>query len=201
MGGKINFSGMIKLGFVLTLFTASACVMLSFIYSGTKPLIDKHKENSLKAAIEDLFPDADDFKEINNINSPDQAVTIENAFAAMKNGKITGAALTLSRASYSGHIRIMTGVSVDGFITGVKILEHKDTPGLGANAASSTYFVDRANGITFYGQFAGKKAIDPFEVKRDVIMITASTSTSRAVAESVRAAGLAAVAWFAGEGR
>jgi electron transport complex protein RnfG len=201
MGGKINFSGMIKLGLVLALFTTSACVMLSFVYSGTKPLIEIHKENSLKAAIEDLFPDADDFREITNINSPDRAVTIENAFAAMNNGKVTGAALTLSRASYSGPIRIMAGVSVDGIITGVKILEHKDTPGLGANAASSTYFVDRANGITFYGQFAGKKASDSFEVKRDIITITASTIPSRAVAESVKAAGLAAVAWFAGEGR
>jgi electron transport complex protein RnfG len=201
MGGKTNFSSMIKLGLVLTLFTASACVMLSLVYSGTKPLIDKHRENSLRAAIEDLFPDAEDFREIDNIYSLDRAVTIESAFAAIKNGKITGAALTLSRASYSGPIRIMAGVSVDGIITGVKILEHKDTPGLGANAASSTYFVDRANGITFYGQFAGKKASDSFEVKKDIIIITASTITSRAVSESVKAAGLAAVAWFFGEGR
>jgi electron transport complex protein RnfG len=93
----------------------------------------------------------------------------------------------------------MVGVSRDNFITGVKILEHSDTPGLGANAASPSYFVDRAKGITFYGQFAGKKISDPFEVKKDVAAITASTITSRAVSNSVKAAGLAFSAWLSGE--
>jgi electron transport complex protein RnfG len=92
----------------------------------------------------------------------------------------------------------MVGVSSAGYITGVKILEHSDTPGLGANAASSSFFVDRANGITFYGQFAGKSIYDSFEVRRDVISITASTITSQAVSSSVRAAGLAVNAWFTG---
>ena len=97
-------------------------------------------------------------------------------------------------------MKIMAGVSANGSITGVKIMEHSDTPGLGANAASPSYFVDRAKGITFYGQFAGKKAADHFEVNRDVIAITASTVTSEAVSSTVRAAGLAAEAWFAGKG-
>jgi electron transport complex protein RnfG len=92
----------------------------------------------------------------------------------------------------------MAGVNAEGFITGVKILEHSDTPGLGANAASPKYFVDKANGITFYGQFTGKRINDPFEVKNDVTAITASTITSRAVTQAVKAAGIAATAWLGG---
>jgi electron transport complex protein RnfG len=123
-------------------------------------------------------------------------VTIVSAFQATRNGALAGVALKLSRAGYSGPIVIMTGVSVDGLITGVKIMEHSDTPGLGANAASPAYFVDRANGITFYGQFAGKKVNDPFVVRDDVAVITASTITSHAVAQAVKAAGLAATVWL-----
>jgi electron transport complex protein RnfG len=91
------------------------------------------------------------------------------------------------------------GVSAEGVITGIKILEHADTPGLGANAASPSYFVNRAEGITFYGQFAGKAVADPFEVKDDVIAITASTITSRAVTAAVKAAGKGVLAWLAEE--
>jgi len=58
--------------------------------------------------------------------------------------------------------------------------------------------VDRARGIHFYDQFAGKVVSDPFVPKSDVIAITAATITSRAVAASVKAAGEAALAWFAG---
>jgi electron transport complex protein RnfG len=92
----------------------------------------------------------------------------------------------------------LVGVNAGGIISGVKIQEHTDTPGLGANAASPKYYVDRAAGITFYGQFAGKSITDPFEVKRngDVQAITASTITSRAVSAAVKAAGTGAAAWL-----
>jgi electron transport complex protein RnfG len=197
MKGKTGLGSMIKLGLALALFATAACVMLAFVFSGTKEIIARHQAADLEAAIKDLFPDADSFKEKDIMASPDKAVAIEKVYEALKNDKTVGLALTLSRASYSGQIRTMAGVSSGGIITGVKILEHSDTPGLGANAASPKYFVDKDNGITFYGQFAGKKVKDPFEVKSDVIIISGSTITSRAVAESVRAAGLAAKAWFA----
>lgn len=191
--------GMMKLGVILAAFAAAACVMLAFVYSGTSAIIAQRQQADLDAALKELFPGADNFQPIGEIKSPDTAITIENAYSALKNGEITGAALTLSCASYGGKIKIMVGVSAENFITGVKILEHSDTPGLGANAASPSYFVDRSKGITFYGQFAGKKVSDPFEVKKDVNAITASTITSRAVANSVKAAGLAFSAWLSGE--
>ena len=190
---------MLKLGLVLALFAAAACVMLAFVYSGTLPVIEQRKVADLNASLKELFPNADDFNLKEEITSPDSAVAIESAYAAVKNGETIGAALSLSRASYSGPIKTMVGVSADGFITGVKIMEHSDTPGLGANAASSKYFVDRAKGLTFYGQFAGKSVNDRFAVKDDVIAITASTVTSSAVSASVKAAGLAVEAWLAGE--
>jgi electron transport complex protein RnfG len=193
-----NVSGMLKLGLTLALFAASACVMLAFVYSGTSAIIAQRQQADHEAALKELFPDADEFKEIKTIKSSDPAVSIENAYAAIKNGKAAGAALRLSRASYGGHVKIMTGVSADGFITGVKIMEHSDTPGLGANMVSSSYFVDREKGITFYGQFKGKKITDAFEVKSDVIAISASTISSRAVSDSVKAAGLAVKAWLEG---
>jgi electron transport complex protein RnfG len=122
------------------------------------------------------------------------------AFAALRNGSIIGVALRLSRFSYGGDIKLMVGVGTDKKISGVKILEHSDTPGLGANAGSKTYYVDRDKGIRFYDQFAGKSITDPFEPKQDVIAITAATITSRAVSASVKAAGEAASAWLGAQG-
>jgi len=195
----MNIKKMLKLGIVLALFATAACVMLAFVYSFTADIIEKNSQAALNEALKELFPNADDFLEINAVTSPDPSVKIEAAFAAMS-GSIEpiGVALTVSRASYSGPIKTMVGVNTEGFITSVKILEHTDTPGFGANAASPTYFVDRANGITFYGQFAGKKVSDPFAVKDDIIIITSSTITSRAVSDSVKAAALAANAWLKG---
>lgn len=191
-----NVGNMLKLGLTLAAYAAAACVMLAFVYTGTSSIISRRQQADLEAAQKEIFPGADYFEAVEGMISPDTAVAIENAYQAIQNGQPVGAALTLSRASYGGPIKIMAGVSTDGTITGVKILEHSDTPGLGANAASPSYFVDKANKITFYGQFAGKSVNDPFEVKADVQAITASTITSKAVSSAVKAAGAAASAWF-----
>ncbi|MCL2128206.1 MAG: RnfABCDGE type electron transport complex subunit G [Treponema sp.] len=195
-----NVAGMLKLGVILAAYAAAACVMLAFVYAGTSKIISVRAEADQQAALKDVFPGADSFREIFDVKSPDDSVVIESAFEAIKNGKTAGAAMKLSRASYSGPIKIMAGVSVNGKITGVKIMEHSDTPGLGANAASPSYYVDKARGITFYGQFTGKNASDPLEVNNDVIAITASTITSRAVASAVKAACQAARIWLSGAG-
>jgi electron transport complex protein RnfG len=192
----IDKKNMLKLGFTLAAFAAAACVMLAFVYTGTSKIIAKRTYDDQQAALKEVFAEADRFREISGVQSPDAAVKVVNAFEVIANNKTAGLALELSCAGYSGPIRLMAGISAGGFITGVKILEHSDTPGLGANAASKKYFVDKAKGITFYGQFAGKRLNDPFEVKNDVTAITASTITSRAVTQAVKAAGIAAAAWL-----
>jgi electron transport complex protein RnfG len=191
---------MLKLGFTLAIFAAAACSMLALVYAGTETIIAQRQQADLEAALKELFPEADSFQEITGIESPDTSVSIEAEYEARRGTEIAGAALRVSRGSYGGPIKILVGVGADGLISGVKILEHQDTPGLGANAASPSYFVDRDRGITFYGQFAGKGVWDPFEVRGDVEAITASTITSRAVTAAVKAAGIGAAAWLAGEG-
>ena len=191
-----NIAGMMKLGCTLAVYAAVACVMLAFVYTGTSKIIAIRVEADQQAALKEIFPDADSFEPVENVISPDRSVTVLNAYLAKRNGTTAGMALRLSRAGYSGPIVLLVGVGVDKRITGVKIMEHSDTPGLGANAASPTYFVDRAKGITFYGQFAGKSVSDPFAVKDDIVSITASTITSRAVSAAVKAAGQAASEWL-----
>ena len=194
----MKIANMLKLGVVLAIFATAACVMLAFVYTGTKTVIEQRQKADLEAALYEIFPDADSFEPVKGIKSPDASVTIEDAYLANREGQPVGAALRLSRGAYGGPIKIMAGVSIDGTITGVKIMEHSETPGLGAQAASPSYFVDKENKITFYGQFIGKSAHHPFEVKGDVVAITASTITSRAVSVSVKAAAVAVRDWFAG---
>ena len=198
---KTSVSAMLRLGIILALYAAAACLGLAFVYSGTEKIIARRQEADQNAALRDLFPGADGFSEISgSLSSADPAVTFEAEYEARRGNEIAGVALRTSRASYGGAIKILVGISAAGKITGIKILEHQDTPGLGANAASPSYYIDRAAGIHFYDQFAGKSAGDKFAVMEDVAVITAATITSRAVADSVKAAGAAAAIWFSGGG-
>ena len=68
----------------------------------------------------------------------------------------------------------MVGVDVDGVITGLRVLSHSETPGLGALATDPS----------FYEQFVGKSgAIKVEKDGGDIVAITSSTITSRAVSD------------------
>jgi len=191
---------MVKLGFIMAVYATVACVSLAFVYTGTQKVIAERQKADLEAALKDLFPQGESFEEITGtLQSPDTSVAFKNEYVIKKDNAPIGVAVRGVGASYGGPVTVLIGVGADGKIAGVKVLENKDTPGLGANAANPSYFVDRTSGITFYGQFKGKSLSDPFEVKGDVIAITASTITSKAVTKVVKTAGQAAGAWLAAQ--
>ena len=186
-----NIGNMIKLGLILAVFATAACVMLAFVYTGTAPQIERRRLIDLEDAQKNVFPDADVFVATEGIASADDSVIIASAYLADRGGIPVGATLeVVSRRGYGGPITMMVGVGSDGLITGVRIMEHSETPGLGANAVSHS----------FLNQFINKSANDAFEVKNDVNAITAATITSRAVARAVKAAGVATLARFGSAG-
>ena len=184
---------MLRLGVVLALFAGFACVSLAVVYSVTGPVIAAQQEKDLVAALKDIFPQSDDFSEITkDLSSADPKIALLSGYAMKQGGKVVGVAVKASGPSYSGNAVVLSGIGTDKKVTRVIILELLDTPGLGANAANPNYFVDKPNKITFAGQFAGKSSADPFEAKKDVEAITASTITSRSISAIVKAAGVAA---------
>lgn len=189
----------IKLGLVLTVYAAAACVGLAFVYGATASTIEGRGREELEAALKELFPSADRFEET-SIASGDPAVSFERCYGIREGDALIGAAIQASTGSYGGAITVLSGIGVDGRISRVKIMDHSDTPGLGANAGKPRYYVDKGRKITFYGQFSGKAVDDPFEARGDVAAITAATITSRAVSLAVKASGLAAAEWFAAAG-
>jgi len=186
-----------KLGLALALFAAGACVALALVYTVTKPVIDGIEAKNLQQSLKDIFPDADTFSEVDGgLETGDPGVVVEGAWKASRGSEVLGVAVKALGKSYGGDAAMLVGVGTDRRIAGVRILILKDTPGLGANATSPTYFVDKSAGTTFPGQFAGKPVTDPFEVKGDVVAITASTITSKALANIAKRAGMAGTSWL-----
>ncbi|MFA6507227.1 MAG: FMN-binding protein [Treponemataceae bacterium] len=184
---------MMRLGVILAIYSTIACVGLAFVYTGTMTVIAERQKADLEAALKDLFPAANGFEDISgSIKSADESVTFVNEYLIKNDATPVGIAVRAQGKSYGGPTTILVGIGADRKVAGVKVLENKDTPGLGANAASPTYFVDRKAKTTFTGQFSGKSIDDRFEVKGDVVAITASTITSKAIAGVVKAVSVAA---------
>jgi len=90
-----------------------------------------------------------------------------------------------ARDGYSGPIRILLGVDVDGRVSGVRILEHRETPGLGDLIEPSK--------SDWVQQFAGRSLTDPamddWRIRRDggvFDQLTGASVTPRAVLKAIR---------------
>lgn len=186
-----------KLGLSLALFAAGACVALALVYSVTKPTIDGLERKQIEASLRDLFPEADSFTSIEPaLETAVPGITVSGAWKASKGDATLGMAAKTLGKSYGGDAVLLVGVTTDRRIAGVRVLSLNDTAGLGANAASPSYFVDKSTKMTFPGQFSGKPVLDAFEVKKDVIAISASTITSKALTAMVKAIGASGAAWL-----
>lgn len=187
----------LRLGTSLALYAVAACVALALVYSITAPTIAGLAQQQLEASLTDLFPEAESFEALKEtLTTTDTAIAFEGAWTAKRGTDILGVAIKTNGKSYGGAAVMLVGIGTDKRIAGARILTLSDTPGLGANALSPTYFVDKSSKTTFPGQFSGKPVSDPFEVKNDVTAITASTITSKALTLMVKRSGEAGSAWL-----
>jgi electron transport complex protein RnfG len=108
-----------------------------------------------------------------------------DVFVASKQGQPVAALFTsVAPDGYNGPIRLLVGVSVDGVLTGVRVLEHRETPGLGDQIETA-----KSDWIT---RFTGKSLKTPpprqWTVKREggaFDAFTGATITPRAVIKAV----------------
>lgn len=90
-----------------------------------------------------------------------------------------------ARDGFSGLIRILVGVEFDGTITGVRILQHRETPGLGDKIESA-----RSDWIfQFDGRSMGNPAVTGWAIRNDggeFDQLTGASVTPRAVIGAIR---------------
>jgi electron transport complex protein RnfG len=195
----------IKMTAALVLFAALACAGLAVVYESTSKTIAERQRKDLDDALRTLFPEGEEFMAIEGGigAAADGKVAIGDSYAVRKGGTLIGAAVNAASGGFQADIAALVGVDTAGTITGVKILQISDTPGLGANAAKENYYVNKQRKTTFYGQFAGMKATGNIAVRKDggaVEAITAATVTSRAVSLIVRNAAAAGFEWIRANG-
>src|SRR5690606_16593793 len=103
-----------------------------------------------------------------------------------KGGQITGFILpAVAPEGYSGDIRMIIGIDVDGRIAGVRVTSHAETPGLGDKVELRKHpwilsLNDRSLGDPASEQWAVKKDGGVFD------QFTGATITPRAVVSKVR---------------
>ncbi len=77
---------------------------------------------------------------------------------------------------YAGPIKLLLALSPDGKITGIKILEHKETKN----------YVHYMESPEYLSRFLGKSVTDPFEIDKDIDGISRATVSVEAMAKTIK---------------
>lgn len=177
---------------LLALFALITTATIAGTYLSTKDRIAENIRASQERALLEIFPKETHDNEILNdtLDIADEELLglrkKKQLFLAKKSGKTVGVILPLTaREGYTGDINLIVGIRKNGSIAGVRVLSHRETPGLGDKIEIKksdwiTRFNDKSLRIPKASSWAVKKDNGVFD------SFTGATITPRAVIKSIK---------------
>jgi electron transport complex protein RnfG len=125
----------LKSGVLMLVFTLICVFFVSLAEQTTKDKIAFNEEQLLIKRLNEIVANydnnivVDQFEKTIELHSIEQSIRI---FPAKKNGQVFAHLIEHTYPNgYNGNIRLLTGIDVNGELLGVRVIAHKETPGLG----------------------------------------------------------------------
>lgn len=155
------------------------CVVVAAALAGTNMLtadrIAQLEAENAEASRKIVLPAAEEFTSQDN----------DAYYTGEAGGETVGYVFETGSSGYGGTVKVMTGIDTEGNITGVVILSHDETPGLGANATKPDF-------LNQYLQPAPEDGLDVIKYQTpaegQIEAMTGATVTSTAVTDAVNQA-------------
>lgn len=148
---------------------------LAGVYNMTAPVIAEVEKQTANEARREVLTEADDFTLVERDFGEELGIT-----ECYKANNGAGATFMVASSGYGGDISMMIGIDKDGKITGIKILSHSETPGLGA----------KTNTPEFLNQYLNKSGTlnvvkNAATAENDIVAVSSATVSSKAVTTGV----------------
>lgn len=169
----------------LSTFLTSAALVLA--NRATLSAIEQAAQDDLKQSLTQVLPEgmADNDLLADALEVADAGGRTVNVYRGRKAGQFSAAVFEFSARGYAGDIVILLGVDRAGVVTGVRVLRHSETPGLGdkIDVAKSGWI------HAFEQKSLASMPLASWAVKKDggvFDQFAGATITPRAVVKAVR---------------
>lgn len=179
---------------ILGIFAISCTFIVGLVNELTKDEIEKQAQQQLLTTLHSIIEPS---RLNNDLHSDCLTLTdellgpeLQTIYRARLNEKAVAAAITVTAPDgYNGKIKLLVAINFDGSISGVRTLQHKETPGLGDKIE-----LRKHQWITSFAnqKLEGEKD-NRWAVKKDGGMFdqfTGATITPRAVVKAVKKASI-----------
>lgn len=175
---KENF----KLGGILLIITMIAGLLLGIANNLTKEAIIENSKIS-KEDLSYIMPEAEKIQDMDiELNAEGN---IKEIYEAVSGSNVIGYVLKVTSKGFHGDVDFIVAISKDDTVSGVKVLSHSETPGLGAKISEDK----------FTSRFKEKPATGYLEVVKvtpnkdnEVEAISGATTSSKASVNAVNEA-------------
>lgn len=183
---------MLRTGLVLALFAVIGTGIVAYTFEQSRGRIAANERAALLEKLQVLIPAAEHDNDMlaDKIEVTDRAllgsIKPVTVYRARKAGQPVAAVFTpvVAPDGYSGPIKLLVAVQYDGTLAGVRVIAHRETPGLGDP-------IEETRSVWIL-KFTGRSLADPqpdkWKVKKDggvFDQFTGATITPRAVVKAV----------------
>jgi len=183
----------LRLVATLALAGGLAGLVIVLVYQWSQPRIEAHQARVLTEAIYEVLGGPERYEtaflvgDAFTVAPPATADTaaLERVYVGFDEaGRPMGVAVAAAEPGFQDVIRLIFGFDPgSGEVVGMKVLESKETPGLGDKIGKDSAFVAEFSGVAV--PLAGVKAGRAFGTPNEVDMITGATISSRAVIDII----------------
>lgn len=181
----------LKTAIAMLAFAFVGTLMLAYVFIATRPPIEASEKEARLALFKQILP----AKNYDNDLLSSQVVIEPNDLLGNRLPSVANVASfqqqpagvileAVAHDGYSGDIKLLIAIRADGSVSGVRVLAHKETPGLGD-------YIDIAHGNwikLFNDESLQKTPVNKWQVKKDggqYDYMVGATITPRAVVKAV----------------
>lgn len=170
----------------LGIITITAALLLALVHDMTAEAVAKAENQKQVDAIKAVAPEFTNDPIADRWEfTPDGMSASFTVFPAYDGASFSGAAVEgYSLNGFSGRVSVMYGFDAEGNVTGYEVLQHSETPGLGAKMQE--WFRMEAGHRSVVGRNPGSDAMYVAKDGGAIDGITAATISSRAFLETLR---------------
>ncbi len=168
-----------KMILVLTIVALISGTALAMVYSALLPRIERNQQIALERSLGALFQSAaaPEFELIDT-----EGLQI---YRAVSDGSLIGYAVRVVTTGYGGEIRLLVGLGPDlERITGMEVVQHSETPGLGANIDNSV-FKQQFQGLQPKDAISYVKGGSASTEENEIEAISGATISTKAVVSGI----------------
>ena len=192
---KIPGKFILKVAGTLTVISLVVAALLGFVNSITADKIAEIDAENTRIAMSAVVPEGSEFTD--KLEIPQAAIdaakaqggTVSELYGVTNGGTEAGYVAKVAASGSQGTITMMVGIDANGAITGISVVSHAETSGIGTKVVGNE---PNAAGVPVLEQFEGMSGAGSLVVGKNITAVSGATVSTKGINMGVNAA-LAAV--------